>query len=109
MFQRNTCMGIFKFEFEKMKYEKLFDKVVYPLIESHTGLKCEDARRYYEPSSVKMDLIAAMIKDATLVLVEISEVNPNVFFEFGIAYCLHKPTIILCSKQAFHPDIIIPK
>jgi len=97
-------MGIFKFEFEKMKYEKLFDKVVYPLIESHTGLKCEDARRYYEPSSVKMDLIAAMIKDATLVLVEISEVNPNVFLNLGLLTACINPQSF-CARNRHSTQI----
>ena len=105
MLQGNTCMRIFKFKTEKdHEYEKLFDLVIYPLIESHTGLKCVDARRYYEPSSLKMDLIADMIKEATLIVVELSEKNPNVFFEFGIGYCLGKSIIILCSEENYNKE-----
>ena len=74
-----TCMGIFPFNDH---YKSVFDSVVYPVIQSNTGLACEDARKYYEPSHVKMDLIAKMIREARLVVVDISEKNPNVFFEF---------------------------
>lgn len=92
----NTCMGIFRFT---DKYYDLFDSLIYPLIQTHTGLICHDARSYYEAQAVKMDLIARMIEESNLVIIDISENNPNVFLEFGIAFSLKKPMIIICEES----------
>lgn len=91
-------MGIFRFN---DPYYDLFDSTIYPLIETHTGLVCHDARYYYEAQTIKMDHIARMIEESHLVIIEISENKPNVFIEFGIAYCLHKPMIILCNIKSY--------
>ena len=85
--QNNTCMGIFRFS---KKYYDLFDQVIYPLIQTHTGLVCHDARSYYEAQTIKMDLIARMIEESSVVIIDISENNPNVFLEFGIAFSIYK-------------------
>jgi hypothetical protein len=98
MARSHTCMGIFRFTSE---YYDLFDSVVYELVRSQTGLSCHDARSYYEPTTAKMELIEKMIRESRLIIVEISEKNPNVFLEFGIAYSLKKQIIILCSRYAF--------
>lgn len=95
---KNSCMGIFPFD-ENGK--KIFDEIVKPLVNTHTGLVYEDARDYYEPSFIKMDLISKMIEESSLVIADLSEKNPNVFLELGIAYNLDKPLILLCSKKAF--------
>jgi len=96
--QHNSCMGIFRFS---KKYYDLFDQVIYPLVQTHTGLICHDARSYYEAQTIKMDLISRMIEESNLLIIDISENNPNVFLEFGIAYNLRKPTIIICGQNSF--------
>jgi len=95
---KNTCMGIFQFDADR---KRIFDEIVKPLVNTHTGLVYEDARDYYEPSFIKMDLISKMIEESNLVIADLSEKNPNVFLELGIAYNLQKPLILLCSKEAF--------
>ena len=97
---KNNCMGIYNFDPEG-KYSKLFNSVIYPLISTHTGLSCYDALSYYESKSIKMDLIARMIEESNLIIIEISENKPNVFLEFGIAYQLRKPLILLCNEEKF--------
>lgn len=94
----NTCMGIFQFDDEKMR---IYHSIIKPLVESHTGLVYVDATSYYEPSAIKMSLISKMIEEARLVIVDLSEKNPNVFFELGIAYSLKKPMVLLCSQESY--------
>lgn len=96
--QKNTCMGIFRFS---KKYYNLFDQVIYPLIQTHTGLVCHDARSYYEARTIKMDIIVRMIEESSVVIIDISENNPNVFLEFGIAFSLKKPMIIICKNSSY--------
>jgi hypothetical protein len=95
---KNTCMGIFQFDDDG---KKLFDKIVKPLVETHTRLVYEDARDYYEPFSIKMDLISRMIEESNLIIADLSQKNPNVFLELGIAYNLKKPLILLCSEDSY--------
>lgn len=94
----NTCMGIFRF---KEDPERIFNSIIKPLVESHTGLKYEDATFYYESSAVKMDLISKMIRDARMVIVDLSEERANVFLELGVAYELGKPIVLLCSETSW--------
>ena len=94
----NTCMGIFRFREEE---KRIFNSIIKPLVESHTGLTYVDALSYYEPLTIKMDLISKMIEEARLVIVDVSEKNPNVFLELGVAYNLRKPIVLLCSKKSF--------
>jgi|GEM_PF-3178848 len=98
MTMSNTVMAIFQFDHPT---RQLFETIVKPLIETHTGLKYVDAASYYEPFTVKMRLISKMIEEARLVLVDISKKNPNVFMELGIAYSLNKPIVFLCSRQSW--------
>ena len=92
----NTCMGLFEF---KDDYFDLFNQIVKPLVESHTGLTYVSAQSYYESKTLKMDLISRMIKEARLIIIDISENNLNVFIELGIAYAFNKPMVLLCSKK----------
>lgn len=94
----NTVMAIFQFD---DPIRLLFETIVRPLIETHTGLKYLDGASYYEPFAVKMNLISKMIEEARLVIVDISKKNPNVFMELGVAYSLNKPIVFLCSRESW--------
>jgi hypothetical protein len=91
-------MGIFQFDDET---RKLFETIVKPLVETHTGLTYVDGASYYEPLKIKMSLISKMIEDARLVIIDISQKNPNVFIELGIAHSLRKPIVFICSKLSW--------
>lgn len=94
----NTCMGLF----QEDNYKNLFEKIVEPLVETHTNLKYVDFLRFYEASEIKMDLIARMIQESSLVIAEVSEKNLNVFFEVGISYTYKKSIIFLCSLEKYN-------
>ena len=95
----NTCMGIYQFKDNPNK--RIFNDIIYPLIETHTGLKCLDGLSHYEAVTIKMDLIGRLIEEAKLVIVDISYKNPNVFLELGMAYVSKKPIIFLCSRNMY--------
>lgn len=91
-------MGIFQFD---DKTRQLFETIIRPLVETHTGLKYEDGATYYEPLTIKMSLISKMIEESRLVIVDISNKNPNVFIELGIAHSLKKPILFICSRESW--------
>ena len=99
MSSSNTVMAVFQFDADT---RQLFEQIVRPLVETHTGLKYVDGASYYEPLRIKIDLISKMIEEARLVIVDISHKNPNVFIELGIAFCSKKPLILLCSKESWN-------
>jgi len=46
-----------------------------------------------------IDKIQSSIEAASICIAEVSEDNPNVWFELGYALALNRPTIILCEKS----------
>lgn len=103
--QTNTCFGVFPFS---EPYSTRFDRIVRPIIETHTGLVYEDARHAYAPEILKIDWIRSKIDEAFLIVADISEMSkPNVFIELGMAYIMRKRVVILCDRQryrAVHKD-----
>ena len=95
----NTCIGIFE-----NSYQNLFENVIKHVIETHTGLTYIDFLRFYEASELKMEIIARMIQESSLVIAEVSEKNPNVFFEIGVGYTYKKPIIFLCHSDKYNGD-----
>ena len=91
-------MGIFKFD---DKTRRLFETIIRPLVETHTGLKYVDGASYYEPLTIKMSLISKMIEESRLVIVDITNKNPNVFIELGIAHSQKKPIVFICSLESW--------
>jgi len=94
----NSFMGIYEFSSQNIE---LFNKIIKPLVETHTGLAYVDAMSYYGHGSVKMGYIEKLIEEANLVIVDLSIKNTNVFLEYGIAWALKKKIVLICSKECF--------
>jgi hypothetical protein len=91
-------MGILPFG---QPYMERFDCVIRPLVETHTGLVYVDARKFYEPQRPKIDVILNMIREASLIVIDVSEPNPNVFLELGFALSCDKRLVILCGRESW--------
>ena len=81
--------------------KKLFHDIVKPAVEAQTGLPFVDASLFYESEGIKMDLIEKMIDDASIVVVDITRMNANVFIELGIAYSERKMMLLICEEKAW--------
>ena len=92
----NSCVGIFQFD---EHYYCLFDDIVHPLVETHTGLAYKDARHFYESKAAKIEHISEIISLANLVIAEISETNVNVFLEVGLSLAQGKNIVFLVSQD----------
>ncbi|TGK41164.1 hypothetical protein [Leptospira andrefontaineae] len=55
-----------------------------------------------------LDDIIESIEESFLVIAEITERNPNVFYELGYAHALNKPTILLAKKGTGLPFDVSP-
>jgi hypothetical protein len=77
-----------------------FDHVK-PIIEK-LGLRCERADDIHDISGV-MQSVWEGINRASIVIADMTERNPNVFYELGIAHTLGKPVVMITQSMDFVP------
>ncbi len=75
------------------KYNELYTEVIKPVCESY-GLEVERADEFYTATPIIKDIVKS-IKNASVIIAEITPDNPNVFYEVGYAHAIEKPTILL--------------
>lgn len=86
-----------------------FDEKYYPifnLIQAIAGTRGVDAERADEEKNVIKKIrprIFSKIKDADLIIAEISAQSPNVLYEVGWAHAMGKPTLLVAEKDAVIP------
>lgn len=78
-------------------FDNRYDDIIKPALES-CGVEAYRVDRdpYVE---IAISVIEERIRDATLIIAEISVDNPNVWFELGYAMALGKPVIMLCDNM----------
>lgn len=78
-------------------FDNRYDDIIKPALES-CGIEAYRVDRdpYVE---IAVSVIEERIRDATLVIAEISVDNPNVWFELGYAMALEKTVIMLCDNM----------
>ncbi|WP_191860743.1 TIR domain-containing protein [Hanstruepera ponticola] len=74
-------------------YNQLYTEVIKPVCESY-GLEVERADEFYTATPIIKDIVKS-IKNASVIIAEITPDNPNVFYEVGYAHAIEKPTILL--------------
>jgi len=95
---KGTCFVIMPFggwfdEYYKTIYE--------PAIRS-AGLEPRRADDLYRPSSIVHD-IWTLTKSARIVLADLTDKNPNVFYELGLAHAMAKPAILVTASLSDVP------
>ena len=92
-----TCFVIQPFD--RGPFDKRFDDVFAPAIKA-AGL--EPYRVDRDPgASVPIEDIESGIRGATVCLADISEDNPNVWFELGFAIAARKPVVLVSRSDRF--------
>ena len=75
-------------------YEKIFK----PAIEK-AGLRAVRADDDIFATGKIMDQVWRGIREATVLVAELTSKNPNVFYELGLAHALEKPVVLVSSNQ----------
>ncbi len=78
-------------------YNQLYNEVIKPVCESY-GLEVERADEFYTATPIIQDIVKS-IKNASVIIAEITPDNPNVFYEVGYAHAIEKPTILLSDVK----------
>lgn len=78
-------------------YDVLYDEVIKPVCEklSYAPIRGDEVTS----CTLILNDITTSIRNATVIIADITPDNPNVFYEVGYAHALAKPTILLCEKS----------
>ena len=90
-----TCFVIQPFD--DGPFDKRYDDVFVPAI---SAANLEAYRVDRDPSAfIPMDEVEKRIREADTCLADISEPNPNVWFELGLAIAAGKPVVLVCLEK----------
>lgn len=92
--QKPECFVVMQFS---EKFDDLYRDVIKPTCESfgYDVIRADDT---YSNGLIIEDIIKS-IKEASLVIADITPDNPNVFYELGFAHGINKPTILLSDRD----------
>ena len=96
--------------FVVMQFSSLYNDVYSEVIKKVCNDLHIDVMRIDEkaaPGLIISDITRA-IKDAKIVIADISPTNANVFYEVGYAHALNKPTILIAEKETKLPFDVSP-
>jgi len=88
------CFVVMQFTDE---FNSLYKEVISPTCEAY-GYKVVRADDFYTSGLIISD-VTNSIKEASIVIADITPDNPNVFYEVGYAHAIDKPTILLSDRQ----------
>lgn len=82
--------------------QRVYIDHIKPVVERRLNLRCERADDIHDISGV-MQSVWESINRARVIIAEMTERNPNVFYELGIAHTLGKPVIMITQSMDFVP------
>jgi hypothetical protein len=76
-------------------YDDVYTEVIEP-VGKHAGFRPVRADDMHGPGVILVDILRE-IRDSTVVVADISNANPNVYYEVGYAHAAGTPTILLAN------------
>ncbi len=74
-------------------FDGYYSQLIKPLVESK-GFACERADEIYNNRAIILDIFEK-IESSSFVIADVTEKNPNVAYELGLAHALNKPVVII--------------
>ena len=90
----NSCFVVMPFH---SLFELEYERVIRPAIEE-VGLVCVRGDEIYTDQAIVQDIWKS-IRQARVIVAELSGRNPNVMYETGLAHAISKPIIMLTRDQ----------
>ncbi len=111
---KKTCfviMPIGDANLDRAKFElfkEIYEDIIKPAVRrSLTDCDCIRADEIKEVGSIVRDIVSQLC-DADLVIADLTDKNPNVFYELGVRHVLGKPTILISQKMEDVPFDLRP-
>ena len=83
------------------QFDRLYREVIAPAVEE-SGLKPLRADEVFSPTPVVED-VWANIAAARVLIADVTNKNPNVFYELGLAHAVGRPVIVITQNKADVP------
>ncbi len=97
----NMCFCVLPFNDERLE---IFDEIIKPTLEKNFSINVIRSGNIFQPNQNIMETIWTYINQSAFVIVDLSDKNPNVFYELGICHTLGKPVITLCDEESYEKD-----
>ena len=90
-----------KFCFVVMPFEdrrtEIYQEYIKKPIHDELGIACRRADDITRSSGIMQD-VWAMLRSCSVVIADLSDRNPNVFYELGLAHAMKKPTVLVSES-----------
>lgn len=87
------CFVLMPFREEELP-QRIYTEVIKPLVENVFKISCYRVDEDHLPDRIDNKIYTYLLR-AAFIIVEVSTLNPNVFYELGLAHMLEKSCIIL--------------
>lgn len=77
------------------KYDRVYHQAIKPAIENR-GYECIRSDDKVGPANLPFEIIKEII-ESEIIVADISELSPNVFYELGVSHCIGNKTITITS------------
>ncbi len=104
---REYCFIIMAYR-PRPHYDRVYDQLR-RLIERHTGLRCVRADREPEPGRDLLAKVHDKILGASVVVADVTEYSPNVYYEYGYASAHNRVPILIARDRAKLPTDLVGK
>lgn len=95
------CFCILPFNQDRLD---IFDKIIKPELSEKFGITATRSGNIFDANLNIMESIWTYINQASFIIADISDKNPNVFYELGICHTIGKKVIILCDEKSYEED-----
>jgi len=90
----DTCFVVMPFH---SLFDSEYERVIQPAIRE-TGLECVRGNEIYSEANIVQDIWRSL-RQARVIVAELSGRNPNVLYEVGLAHAIGKPIVLLTRNQ----------
>ncbi len=97
--QKPLCFVLMQYS---SPYNELYTKIIKPVCSGEFELNVVRADEIYGPGQIVEDILKS-IKEAKIVIAEVSPNNANVYYELGYANALNKNVILIADKNTELP------
>lgn len=97
----NMCFCVLPFNEIRLT---LLEKIIKPKLEDEFGITVIKSGDIFHPNENIMENIWNYINQASFIIADISDKNPNVFYELGICHTIGKKVITLCDQESYEED-----
>ena len=101
--EKNLCSVIMPFGKKKidgsvMDFDSVYNDCIMPPLE-HAGFRVMRADDIFEPGNYITENIWRLINRSALLVADVTDKNPNVFYELGIAHTVGRDVILISQRK----------